>query len=176
MQGWYIVTYGLAIYLLNLFLGFLSPAQDPEMEGGPLLPMKDGEMMFIRRVPEFKFWCVTVLSFFLVSALFICLLSVCFSRVVTYLSNSSCFYITHSHRLSAFKAVALSILLSMFKIFDVPVFWPILLLYFFALFFLTMKRQVNHMRKHGYTPWSKGKKSYKNTGKEKLDKPSGSSI
>ena len=93
-----------------------------------------------------------------------------------YLSYSSCFYITYSHRLSAFKAVALSILLSMFKIFDVPVFWPILLLYFFALFFLTMKRQVNHMRKHGYTPWSKGKKSYKNTGKEKLDKPSGSSI
>ena len=26
--------------------------------GGPLLPMKDGEQMFIRRVPEFKFWCV----------------------------------------------------------------------------------------------------------------------
>ena len=57
VQGWYIVTYGLAIYLLNLFLGFLSPAQDPELDGGgPLLPMKDGEQMFIRRVPEFKFW------------------------------------------------------------------------------------------------------------------------
>jgi hypothetical protein len=57
VQGWYIVTYGLAIYLLNLFLGFLSPAQDPELDGGgPLLPMKDGERMFIRRVPEFKFW------------------------------------------------------------------------------------------------------------------------
>jgi len=56
-QGWYIITYGLAIYLLNLFLGFLSPAQDPELEGsGPLLPVKDGEHMFIRRVPEFKFW------------------------------------------------------------------------------------------------------------------------
>ena len=56
-QGWYIITYGLAIYLLNLFLGFLSPAQDPELEGGgPLLPVKDGETMFIRRVPEFKFW------------------------------------------------------------------------------------------------------------------------
>ena len=56
-QGWYIITYGLAIYLLNLVLGFLSPAQDPELEGsGPLLPVKDGEHMFIRRVPEFKFW------------------------------------------------------------------------------------------------------------------------
>jgi len=75
-------------------------------------------------------------------------------------------------RLSAAKAVAISIFLSLFKIFDVPVFWPILLLYFFALFFLTMKRQINHMRKHGYKPWSSGKKKYKNTGKEKLNKPS----
>ena len=66
----------------------------------------------------------------------------------------------------------ISIFLSLFKIFDVPVFWPILLLYFFALFFLTMKRQINHMRKHGYKPWSSGKKKYKNTGKEKLNKPS----
>lgn len=29
-----------------------------------------------------------------------------------------------------------------FQVFNVPVFWPILLLYFIALFFLTMKRQV----------------------------------
>jgi hypothetical protein len=25
LQGWYIVTYGLALYLLNLLIGFLSP-------------------------------------------------------------------------------------------------------------------------------------------------------
>ena len=25
LNGWYIVTYGLAIYLLNLFIGFISP-------------------------------------------------------------------------------------------------------------------------------------------------------
>ena len=25
VNGWYIVTYGLGIYLLNLFIGFLSP-------------------------------------------------------------------------------------------------------------------------------------------------------
>ena len=24
-QGWYIITYGLGIYLLNMFIGFLSP-------------------------------------------------------------------------------------------------------------------------------------------------------
>lgn len=123
-QGWYIVTYGLAIYLLNLFLGFLSPAQDPELDGaaGPLLPVKDGEHMFIRRVPEFKFW------------------------------------------LSAVKATVFSLFLTFFRIFDVPVFWPILLIYFFALFFLTMKRQIKHMIKHGYVPWSFGKQRF--TGKK----------
>jgi Rer1 family len=31
MQGWYIVTYALAIYHLNLFLAFLTPKIDPAM-------------------------------------------------------------------------------------------------------------------------------------------------
>ena len=31
-QGWYIVTYALAIYLLNLFIAFLSPKFDPAVE------------------------------------------------------------------------------------------------------------------------------------------------
>ena len=26
LNGWYIVTYGLGIYLLNLFIGFITPA------------------------------------------------------------------------------------------------------------------------------------------------------
>ena len=32
LQGWYIVTYALAIYLLNLFIAFISPKFDPMME------------------------------------------------------------------------------------------------------------------------------------------------
>merc|ERR1719391_1033735 len=45
-QGWYIVTYALAIYHLNLFLAFLTPKMDPAMaemedEDGPdVLPTK----------------------------------------------------------------------------------------------------------------------------------------
>merc|ERR1719427_1180757 len=31
VQGWYIVTYALAIYHLNLFLAFLTPKMDPAM-------------------------------------------------------------------------------------------------------------------------------------------------
>lgn len=29
LQGWYIVTYALAIYILNLFIAFLTPKFDP---------------------------------------------------------------------------------------------------------------------------------------------------
>ena len=57
LQGWYIVTYGLGIYLLNLFIGFLSPQDDPELQGLGLPSGKSEEYRpFTRRVPEFKFW------------------------------------------------------------------------------------------------------------------------
>ncbi|KAJ3386782.1 hypothetical protein HDU84_001284 [Entophlyctis sp. JEL0112] len=71
LSAYYIVTYSLGIYLLNLFLGFLQPKFDPaveSMEEGSddvaSLPVKaDDEFRpFIRRLPEFKFWCV--LNFF----------------------------------------------------------------------------------------------------------------
>ncbi|KAJ7537568.1 hypothetical protein O6H91_11G011900 [Diphasiastrum complanatum] len=57
LQGFYIVTYGLGIYVLNLLIGFLSPQIDPESEG-PALPSKgsDEYKPFIRRLPEFKLW------------------------------------------------------------------------------------------------------------------------
>ena len=40
---------------------------------------------------------------------------------------------------------------------DVPVFWPILLCYWIVLFILTMKRQIMHMIKYKYVPFSTGK-------------------
>merc|ERR1712107_746740 len=64
-QGWYIVTYALAIYHLNLLLAFLTPKIDPalahldEDDGDGLeLPTKQNDEFrpFIRRLPEFKFW------------------------------------------------------------------------------------------------------------------------
>lgn len=64
VQGFYIISYGLGIYLLNLLIGFLSPLVDPEMEqsDGPLLPTKGSDEFkpFIRRLPEFKFWLVFI--------------------------------------------------------------------------------------------------------------------
>ncbi|MBA0747161.1 hypothetical protein Gotri_005091 [Gossypium trilobum] len=60
LQGFYIVSYGIGIYILNLLIGFLSPKVDPELEhlDGASLPTKGSDEFrpFIRRLPEFKFW------------------------------------------------------------------------------------------------------------------------
>lgn len=55
------------------------------------------------------------------------------------------------------KALCVAFVLTFFSIFDVPVFWPILLLYWIVLFVLTMKRQILHMMKYRYIPFSLGK-------------------
>ncbi|XP_020599464.1 protein RER1B-like [Phalaenopsis equestris] len=126
IQGFYIVTYGLGIYLLNLLIGFLSPIADPEIEGldGASLPTRGSDEFkpFIRRLPEFKFWY------------------------------------------SITKAICIAFVLTFFSVCDVPVFWPILLCYWIVLFILTMKRQIMHMIKYKYIPFSLGKQKY--TGKK----------
>jgi hypothetical protein len=44
VNGWYIVTYALGIYLLNQLIGFLSPQFDPEESDGDMdLPMREKE-------------------------------------------------------------------------------------------------------------------------------------
>ncbi|KAG0462545.1 hypothetical protein HPP92_021021 [Vanilla planifolia] len=122
LQGFYIVTYGLGIYLLNLLIGFLSPIVDPEIEGldGASLPTRGSDEFkpFMRRLPEFKFWY------------------------------------------SITKAICIAFVMTFFSVFDVPVFWPILLCYWIILFFLTMKRQIMHMIKYKYVPFSIGKQKY----------------
>ncbi|KOB70813.1 Rer1 protein [Operophtera brumata] len=74
-QGWYIVTYALGIYHLNLFIAFLTPKIDPAM--------------------------------------------------------------------------------------DFDVFWPILVMYFITLLCITMKRQIKHMLKYRYLPFTHSKPKYK---------------
>eukprot|EP00928_Gymnodinium_smaydae_P060001 TRINITY_DN43534_c0_g1_i1.p1 TRINITY_DN43534_c0_g1~~TRINITY_DN43534_c0_g1_i1.p1 ORF type:complete len:189 (-),score=24.21 TRINITY_DN43534_c0_g1_i1:99-665(-) len=118
-QGFYVVTYGLGIYTLNLLINFLSPAVDPDTEDGPVLPTSSGEFRpFTRKLPEFKFW------------------------------------------LNATRAVLISLVMTFFDMFDLPVFWPILLAYFILLLILTMKDRVKHMIKHKYIPFSLGKQTY----------------
>jgi len=50
--------------------------------------------------------------------------------------------------------------MTFFPMFDLPVFWPVLLLYWVMLFTVTMKKQIKHMIKHKYVPFSFGKKKY----------------
>mmetsp|Transcript_33945 Transcript_33945/g.73464 ORF Transcript_33945/g.73464 Transcript_33945/m.73464 type:complete len:198 (-) Transcript_33945:52-645(-) len=127
LRGFYIVTYALGIYNLNLLIGFISPQIDPETEGdGPQLPTKSDQEFkpFVRRLPEFKFWR------------------------------------------AAMKSVLIGFTMTFFPMFDLPVFWPVLLLYWIMLFTVTMKKQIKHMIKHKYVPFSFGKKKY-NTGAAK---------
>jgi hypothetical protein len=58
---------------------------------------------------------------------------------------------------SATRAIVIALLATLTKATDVPVFWPILLVYFCILFTITMKRQIQHMIKHKYLPWNYGK-------------------
>jgi len=130
-DGYFIVAYGLGIFLLNNFIAFLSPLDDPatgDLDDGTSLPttVREGKEYrpFVRKLPEFKFW------------------------------------------LSCTRGAGISFLMTFFSIFDVPVFWPILVIYFFMLFFFTMKRQIMHMYKYKYVPLSWGKTKYKNAGVE----------
>ncbi|VEN43360.1 unnamed protein product, partial [Callosobruchus maculatus] len=81
--GWYIVTYALGIYHLNLFIAFLTPKIDPAMD-----------------FDEFKFWY------------------------------------------SVTKSTIIGFTCTFFECFNIPVFWPILVMYFITLFCITMKRQI----------------------------------
>ncbi|KAK3754509.1 hypothetical protein QZH41_019348 [Actinostola sp. cb2023] len=130
LQGWYIITYALGIYHLNLLIAFLSPRIDPALEDlddddeGPSLPTRSDEEFrpFIRRLPEFKFWY------------------------------------------GATRGIIIALICTFFEFLNIPVFWPILVMYFFILFTLTMKRQIKHMIKYRYLPFTWGKKKYR--GKE----------
>mmetsp|Transcript_69910 Transcript_69910/g.145760 ORF Transcript_69910/g.145760 Transcript_69910/m.145760 type:complete len:195 (+) Transcript_69910:175-759(+) len=120
VNGWYIVTYGLGIYILNLGIGFLSPASDPATDG-TVLPTAEADEFkpFVRRLPEFKFWHSTT------------------------------------------RAIVIAFFLTFFSAFNIPVFWPILVCYFIALFVMTMRRQIQHMIKHQYIPITLGKPKFK---------------
>ncbi|XP_019152777.1 PREDICTED: protein RER1B-like [Ipomoea nil] len=58
------------------------------------------------------------------------------------------------------KAFIVAFFMTFCSVFDVPVFWPILLCYWIVLFILTMKRQITHMIKYKYVPFNYGKTRY----------------
>ena len=58
------------------------------------------------------------------------------------------------------KSIGTAFVMTFLPMFDIPVFWPILLMYFIMLFFMTMKQQVKHMIKHKYVPFTTGKPKF----------------
>ncbi|PPQ98388.1 hypothetical protein CVT24_004067 [Panaeolus cyanescens] len=155
-QGWYIVCYAHAIYLLNLLLAFLQPKFDPSLqedlladeveEGGdpvsPLPSQRDDEFRpFVRRLPEWQFWSVHIYFKFNIGPP----------------NNHSRGLLLH--RLSATRATVIALFCTLSEVFDVPVYWPILVVYFFTLFALTMRRQIQHMIKYKYVPFDIGRKA-----------------
>ncbi|KAI1475981.1 retrieval of early ER protein Rer1 [Daldinia eschscholtzii] len=60
----------------------------------------------------------------------------------------------------ATRAISIAFTCSWFEIFDVPVFWPVLVMYWIILFVLTMRKQIQHMIKYRYVPFSFGKAKY----------------
>ena len=113
----------------------MDPAEDSE---GPVLPSASSRSSefrpFSRLVPEFKFWYLL--------------------NIHIYMSYSNMF------RYTSTRAMCIGYIMTFFKVCNVPVFWPLLLMYFVVLFGMTMKRQYSHMVKHNYVPWSSAKKVY----------------
>ena len=59
-----------------------------------------------------------------------------------------------------FWTLIISLPMTFFEAFNIPVFWPLLLVYFIMIFFLIMRKQIKHMIKYHYLPWDTGKKTY----------------
>ncbi|KAI3622855.1 hypothetical protein CBS14141_004188 [Malassezia furfur] len=158
-EGWYIVCYALFIYLLNLFLAFLTPKFDPALEsdlaaqdveeGEPGLPTSaraaasSGGLMSSVFHPtqqdgdqdEFRPFIRRLPEF-----------------------KVGCWTMLTQFWLSATQATLLSIFATFFEAFNIPVFWPVLVVYFMVLFVLTMRRQIQHMIQYKYLPFDIGRK------------------
>ncbi|KAK2741549.1 retention in endoplasmic reticulum protein 1 [Onygenales sp. PD_40] len=61
---------------------------------------------------------------------------------------------------AATRAITIGFLCSWSEIFNIPVFWPVLVVYWLILFSLTMRRQIQHMIKYRYVPFTFGKTRY----------------
>lgn len=59
------------------------------------------------------------------------------------------------------RGIVVAFFCTLLPFMDIPVFWPILLLYFLALLAYTCRRQVSHMIRWGYVPFAGGKRTYK---------------
>lgn len=111
----------------------------------------------------------------------IIIFGVCFFR----LAKLDHLFLFSFFRYGATRAVVIAIACTFFEFFNIPVFWPILVMYFIVLFIITMKRQIKvrgiafwpkttctafilfssfylqHMIRYRYLPFTYGKQKYK---------------
>ncbi|KAL4917290.1 retrieval of early ER protein Rer1 [Aspergillus aurantiobrunneus] len=129
-QGWYIVAYTVGIYLLNLFLLFLQPKFDPSLTQDEGLEDGEAGSPSLPTKQDDEF-----------------------RPFIRRLPEFKFWY-------SATRALAIGFLCTWFSVFDIPVFWPVLVVYWILLFVLTMRRQIQHMIRYRYVPFSFGKARY----------------
>ncbi|KAF8891777.1 retrieval of early ER protein Rer1 [Infundibulicybe gibba] len=131
-QGWYIDAH--AIYLLNLLLAFLQPKFDPSLQEDLMADEieEGGDATEASPLPSQR--------------------DDEFRPFVRRLPEWQFW-------LSATRATLVATVCTTSEIFDVPVYWPILVIYFFVLFALTMRRQIQHMIKYKYVPFDIGRKT-----------------
>ena len=161
---------GLGIYLLNQLIGFISPQFDPEEADADLdLPTSDKQEFrpFARRYERYHLFLISFVRYSKLSYRPFVNLLISHVLIVSILDSFGYWFVLLFCRLpefkfwySCFKAVWTAFFMTFFGIFDVPVFWPILLGYFLMLFAITMKRQIKHMIKHKYVPFTWGKAKY----------------
>ncbi|KAF8161276.1 retrieval of early ER protein Rer1 [Crassisporium funariophilum] len=130
-QGWYIDAH--AIYLLNLLLAFLQPKFDPSLQDDLMADeIEEGGDPVTSPLPSQR--------------------DDEFRPFVRRLPEWQFW-------LSSTRATLVALFCTFSEVFDVPVYWPILVVYFFTLFALTMRRQIQHMIKYKYIPFDIGRKT-----------------
>ncbi|UZJ51211.1 hypothetical protein CBS101457_000531 [Exobasidium rhododendri] len=159
-QGWYIVCYALFIYLLNLFLAFLQPKFDPSLDADLAeQDVEEGEPGLPTSASSFPRNGKGNGSGGLMSGVF--------GQNGGMSADQEDEFKPFIRRLPEFKfwlgatqAIIVSLLCTFFSVFDIPVFWPVLVIYWVMLTALTMRRQIQHMIKYRYVPWDLGKMRY----------------
>ncbi|KAK0543776.1 hypothetical protein OC861_006586 [Tilletia horrida] len=162
-QGWYIVCYALFIYLLNLFLAFLQPKFDPMYDADLAeQDVEEGEPGLPTSTP-------TKSNFGLGSGgNGGGLMSGVFGGSANGRNGAAPEeeFRPFIRRLPEFKfwlsatqAIIISLACTLTELCDIPVYWPILLVYFLILFAITMRKQIQHMIKYKYVPFDLGRKT-----------------
>jgi hypothetical protein len=135
--GYYVVTYTMSIHLLYCLVVLITPLSDPDQEdnnnddeGGSALPTSGFAVRGQQQQQQ--------------------------DEHKPFIPKVAEFKIWRS----MFKVVVLGFLATFFSIFDLPVFWPILLLYFVLLFVTQMAGRIRHMMRHKYVPWNANKPKF----------------